>query len=67
MIKAVVYKDSSERLVVSTDLWPGDETVDIPPKLYEAYWEAYSKLERIENMILECQRQQERSRAYLDD
>lgn len=66
MIKAIVYLDSSNRLVVSTDIWPGDETVDIPPKLYDAYCEAYAKLVRIENMIAECQRHQERQRSYQD-
>lgn len=65
MIKAVVYEDG-DRLVISTDIWPGDETVDIPPKIYESYCEALRTLGRLENIILECQRQQERQRSYRD-
>lgn len=66
MIRALVFEDGSGRLVVSTDIWPGDETVDIPPKLYETYLDSLAKLNRIESMILECQRQQERERSYED-
>lgn len=65
MIKAIVYEDG-DRLVVSTDIWPGDETIDIPPKLYDSYCEALTRLARLEKMILECQRQQERERSYQD-
>jgi len=67
MIKVVVNEDSSGRLSVSTDIWVGDETIDLPPKVYESYMEALYKLQRAEHLVRDFVRFQERQRSYLDD
>lgn len=67
MVKAIVWEHADGRLTVSTDIWPGDDTVDLPPKIYESYMEALNKLQKMEQMIRNFTRIQERQRTYSDD
>ena len=67
MIKVLIEEDSRGRLHLSTDVMYGDITVDIPEKVYESYHQAARKLFEMEKVIRMFMREQERSRAYVDD
>ena len=66
MITVVVY-DDTHGFDISTDILPGDVTVQIPPKVYEQYLEARRQMFRAEEMIRMFVREQDRQRAYADD
>lgn len=61
-MKIVAWNDNVEVLVVSTDVLPGDETIEIPETLYSKYNEYYNSFNKIQNEIREFKKKQENER-----
>jgi hypothetical protein len=67
-VKIVAWNDNVEVLVVSTDVLPGDETIEIPETLYSKYNEYYNSFNKIQNEIREFKKKQENERdIYSED
>ena len=67
-MKIVAWNDNVEVLVVSTDVLPGDETIEIPETLYSKYNEYYNSFNKIQNEIREFKKKQENERdIYSED
>ena len=66
-MKIVAWNDDVEVLVLSTDIQPGDETIEIPESLYDKYHEHFESFVRIQNMILEFKKKQENERDIFNE
>lgn len=64
MIEAVVTENYDGSLTVERATSRLDEITQIPPKIWDAYWEAYEVLRQKENVIRMCMREQDRQRNY---
>lgn len=65
-MKVVVWDSSIETLVVTEEIMPGDETIEIPDVLFQDYTRHMMALAKVSNKIRQFQREQERQRAYQD-
>lgn len=65
-MRVTVWDSSMSILAVSDDVYPGDETIEIPDALYDQYSMQMLEFIRTMNKIREFQKEQERFRAYSD-
>ena len=66
-MKIVAWNDNVEVLVVSTDVLPGDETIEIPESLYSKYHDHFKSFVKIQNEIREFKKKQEKERDLFND
>lgn len=67
MIKVAVWESADGGVVISADIAPKDEVIEIPEKLFANYLDAAAVLSKYEQMIVMFAREQERQRAYADE
>ena len=65
-MKVVVWENQWDVLDISNVVFAGDEAIEIPDALYEKFMGNVKEFNKIQTQIREFQREQERSRAYLD-
>jgi hypothetical protein len=61
-MKVVAWDSSIDMLIVTEEILPGDDTIEIPEILFEDYTRNMLSLARVANKIREFKKEQERER-----
>jgi hypothetical protein len=66
-VKIVAWNDDVEVLVISTDILPGDDPIEIPDTLYSKYNYHFNSFVKIQNEIREFKKKQEKERDLFQE
>jgi len=66
-VKIAAWNDDVEILVISADIYPGDDPIEIPDSLYSKYHEQFESFVKIQNEIREFKKKQENERDLFDE